>query len=114
SEGMFAKFAYTYSVKWHEKVQDPLKGVVKLDITQRQGPGFGVRQDFYINGLGVTTIRAFYQQDWPEEIATGFFGRKRANGNANFDFTLDQEQNNSRSLTGAMDIEPTNHVIPSL
>jgi hypothetical protein len=113
-QGFFAKFAYTYWTRWADNVAQPLKGVVKLDLVQKLGPGLGVRQDFLIPGMGVTTLTAFYQQDWPEAVATSVFGRKSANAGKNFKFTLDQELNFSREMTGTLKVNRTNIFVPSI
>jgi hypothetical protein len=113
AEGFFAKFAYTYSSRWAENVQQPLKGVIKLDTMQNRGAGTGIRQDFYIAALGVTTIRAYYQQDWPGSIATGLFGRKSANAGKDFEFELLQELNLSRTVNGSLSIARKNEFVPS-
>jgi len=114
-QGFFAKFAYTYWTRWAENVAQPLKGVVKLDLVQKLGPGLGVRQDILVPGMGVTTLTAFYQQDWPEAVATSVFGRKSANAGKNFKFTLDQELNFSREMTGSfLKINRTNIFVPNI
>jgi hypothetical protein len=112
-DGLFAKFAYTYSTRWVENVQTPLLGVVKLDTMQNRGASFGLRQDFYTSAFGVTTIKTRYQQDWPEAVATGLFGRKAANAGKEFEFTLDQELNLSRYLNGSLKINRVNKFNPS-
>lgn len=112
-DGMFAKFAYTYSTRWVDNVQTPLLGVVKLDTYQNRGAGLGIRQDFYTSTFGVTTIKTYFQQDWPEALATGLFGRKAANAGKEFEFLLDQELNLSRYLNGNLKINRTNRFNPS-
>lgn len=113
AEGFFAKFAYTYSTRYVDNVQQPLKGVIKLDMMTKRGAGVGIRQDFYTSVFGVTTVKAYYQQDWPQSIANGLFGRKLANAGKDVEFNLDQELNLSRYLTGAISVDRTNRFIPS-
>ncbi len=112
-DGLFAKFAYTYSTRYVDNVQSPLLGVVKLDTFQNRGAGFGIRQDFYTSAFGVTTVRSYYQQDWPEAMATGLFGRKAANAGKEFEFVLDQELNLSRNLSGSLKVNRVNRFNPS-
>lgn len=113
AEGFFAKFAYTYSTRYVDNVQQALKGVIKLDMMTKRGAGVGIRQDFYTSIFGVTTVKAYYQQDWPQSIANGLFGRKLANAGKDVEFNLDQELNLSRNLNGAISIDRTNRFIPS-
>lgn len=112
-DGAFAKFAYTYSSRYVDGVQQPLKGVIKLDITQKRGGGFGVRQDFYMPALGVTTLRGYYQQDWPWSTAKLADG-SRAKPEQDFEFELSQELNFSRYLTGSFELQRKNRVVPSV
>jgi len=105
ADGYFAKFAYTYSTRYVDGVNSPLLGVVKLDITEKQGPGFGIRQDFYTGALGITTIRAYYQREWPWEVASG------SEPQENLDFYLYQELNFSRALSGKIEVDRTNKAI---
>lgn len=128
TQGWFAKFAYTYSVRYAQNVKRALLGVAKLELSEKQGPGLGIRQDFLIPSLGVTTVVGFYQQGWPDtplkhlyfhpfgrDPDVGFLSDEHFNsGNTkkpNFSFNLKQELNLSRSLTGNLSVERTDTVV---
>ena len=113
TEGAFAKFAYTYSTRYVEDVQRALLGVVKLDVTQKRGAGLGLRQDFFIPGMGVTTLRGFYQQGYPWDRTKAADGT-RGKPSTDFQFGLDQELNLSRYLTGSLSVDRTNRLTPSI
>jgi lipopolysaccharide export system protein LptA len=113
NEGWYAKFAYTYSARWVEGIRKPLRGVVKMELKQKRGAGLGIRQDYYIPHLGVGTIRAYYQEDWPEAIAIDLFGRSAADAGEEFDLEYGQDLNFSRELTGTIDFKRVNSFIPS-
>ena len=112
SEGYFAKFAYTYSVRYAENVRNRLLGVMKLDLTQKKGPGVGLRQDFYIPSLGVTTITGYYQREWEWARDTLEDGTL-ADPEVNLEAELTQELNFSRELTGNLSVNRTDRYIPS-
>jgi hypothetical protein len=111
-EGWFAKFAYTYSVRYAENVSSRLLGVAKIDLTQRKGPGLGLRQDFLIPSLGVTTISGYYQRQWEWETNTLSDG-SRADPEENLEASLNQELNLSRQLTGRLSITRRDRYLPS-
>jgi hypothetical protein len=111
-EGWFAKFAYTYSVRYAENV-NRLLGVAKVDLTQKKGPGLGLRQDFYIPGMGVTTLRGYYQREWDWEVPTHTDGTKAA-PEVNLAAELIQELNLSREVTGSLTIKRNDQYIPSV
>jgi hypothetical protein len=111
--GWYAKFAYTYYTHYVEKANAELLGVVKGEFVENAGPGLGLRQDFYIPALGVTTIRGFYQQDWPKVVADNFLGRNLLNAQKNFEFELKQELNLSHSLHGNLSSNRVNRFTPS-
>lgn len=112
TEGFFAKFAYTYSTRYVDQVDNPLIGAVKLDLTQKLGPLFGIRQDFYIPSLGVTTIKSEYGRDWPQAIAHDILGRKESSNAKNYLVDFRQELNLSRYLTGSLHSTRENRVNP--
>ncbi len=111
TDGWFAKYAYTYSTRYAENVNGPLLGVAKLDLSQKQGPGIGVRQDFYTPSLGVTTMRAYYQRQWEwlRQEKDGVVAKPTEN----FDFELNQELNLSKELTGSLTIDRSNQATSS-
>lgn len=127
TQGWFAKFAYTYSVRYAENVKRALLGVAKLELSEKQGPGLGIRQDFLIPSLGVATVVGFYQQGWPDNplqrvffhpLGGGTFAGFLSgddfhprNNKPNFRFNLKQELNLSRSLNGSLSIERTDDVV---
>ncbi|MDQ3023155.1 MAG: hypothetical protein M3R04_02025 [bacterium] len=102
-DGFFANFAYTYYQRWvdPEKVSGggPLLGVAKLDLSQNRGPGVGIRQDLYNPNLGITTLRAYYQQDWEGERINE---TTRAAPERNLDLEFSQELNISKALQGLL------------
>lgn len=112
SEGMFAKFAYTYSVKYAENVTKALLGVAKLDITQKKGPNIGLRQDFLIPTMGVGTVRAEYQEEWPWSVQTLSNGAK-ASPEQNTHFEYSQELHLSPELDGNFAITRNNTFVPA-
>ncbi len=88
TEGFFSKFAYTYDTRYLESVAPALLGVLKLDLTEKQGTGFGIRQDFF-TPLGVTNTRFFYQRQnrGALNVETG----ERAKPDQNYELALQQE-----------------------
>ena len=104
-EGAFAKFAYTYDQRFIESVTPALLGVMLLDLTQKQGTGFGLRQDF-LTPLGVTTLRGKYQRQYqgPLDPTTG----ERGKPDRNYQLGLLQELNFGRNLTGNFSVKREN------
>jgi hypothetical protein len=115
AEGAFSKFAYTYSSRYTEKTNKPLRGVFKMDVMQRRGVGVGLRQDFYTSALGVTTISTYFKEEWPQFVAVDLFGRAEARSDSGneFSFTLDQELNLSRDLRGSLKVDRQKSFVPS-
>jgi hypothetical protein len=86
--------------------------VAKVDLTEKKGPGLGLRQDFLIPSMGVGTVRAFYQEEWPWEVVTFDDGTK-ADPQQNTNFEYSQELNLSRALTGDLSITRDNTFVPA-
>jgi hypothetical protein len=106
-EGFFAKFAYTYADEYDDELGATLLGVALLVLTQKQGPGFGLRQDF-ASPLGVTTLRGFYQRQYQGQLddVTGVRGEPQSN----YEFELLQELDVASDLTGSAQVRRTNSV----
>gem|GEM_PF-2131419 len=105
TEGFFAKYAYTYDQNWAEALEVLLLGMTILDITEKKGTGFGLRQDF-ATPLGVTTMRGKYQQAYrgPINEAT----QERGKPDTNYALALSQELNFGRNLQGTFSIDRDN------
>ncbi len=107
SEGYFAKFAYTYM---NEDVQDAgavLLGAVLFAISEKQGPGFGLRHD--LSGpLGITTFRGFYQRQFEgdKDTRTG----NTLDPASNYNFEVLQELKFSPDLKGDMSFKRNNTI----
>lgn len=112
-EGWFAKFAYLYWYDWVEDLSKPLKGVAILNIMTKRGVGGGFRQDWYLRALGAGTLRAYYQEDWPERVADEIIGRNTGSAGEDFSVEFGQDLNISRSLNGDIDLKRVNRYIPS-
>ena len=74
--------------------------------------GMANRGDFYIPSLGVTTIKAEYGEDWPQDIAHNLLGRKQSTEATNYLVDFRQELNLSRYLTGSLTSTRTNKYNP--
>jgi hypothetical protein len=113
-DGIFAKFAYTY---WQHladssKVNGPLLGVAILDLSQKKGPGIGIRQDLYNPNLGVTLLRGYYQEEWDwrrETLADG----TRAEPQRNLLLDFAQELNLSKAIQGGAEVHRNDTIRPS-
>jgi len=106
-EGYFAKFAYTYMNEYDDELGATLLGVALLVLTQKQGPGVGLRQDF-ASPLGVTTLRGFYQRQYQGQLdeLTGVRGEPQSN----YEYELRQELRVADDLTGNAQIKRTDSV----
>jgi len=115
-DGLYAKFAYTYFQRHvdPDKVQNggPLLGVAKLDLSQKRGPGYGIRQDLYNPNLGITTITAYYQQEWGWRRPKLDDGT-RAAPERNLAFSFNQELNLSKALQGKAVVNRSDIITPS-
>jgi len=105
TEGFFGKFAYTYDTRYLSEVSPALLGVLKLDLTQKQGPGIGIRQDFH-SPLGVTTLKTYYQRQarGEKDPASGEIRKP----SRNYQLGLDQELNFSKNFTGTLSVDRQN------
>jgi hypothetical protein len=102
TEGYFAKFAYTYRTQFVQDVPSALLGVALLNITQRKGEQYGLRQDFKVPKLGVMTLRGQYgQEPRPSGATTG-------KGPRDYNVEVNQELNISKSLTGNLYVNRVN------
>jgi hypothetical protein len=117
-DGFFAKFAYTYYQHYADpaKLNGPLLGVAKLDLSQKRGPGGGIRQDFYNPNLGVTHITAYYQEDWEGKAVKDSSGHptgERLAPERNLQFEFSQELNLSKALQGNAKVTRNDVITPS-
>jgi len=105
SEGYYAKFAYTYMNEYSEAIGAVLLGVALLELTQKQGPGTGIRHDFS-TPLGVTTVRGFYQRqtEGEKDEQTGVVYEPQTN----YKYELLQELKITDKLTGDLSINRVN------
>jgi len=105
SEGYYAKFAYTYMNEYSEAVGAILLGVALLELTQKQGPGTGIRHDF-ATPLGVTTLRGFYQRqvEGEKDENTGVVYEPQTN----YRYELLQELKLTDRITGDLSINRVN------
>jgi hypothetical protein len=108
TEGYFAKFAYTYANTYKPEIDATLLGTVLLAMTQKQGPGFGLRQDF-ASALGITTMRGFYQRqlEGDKDTRTG----EKLPPTSNYNFELLQDLNFSPEFKGDFSIKRNNDVL---
>ncbi len=106
NEGYFAKFAYTYMNDAVEDAGAVLLGAVLLVISEKQGPGFGLRHD--LNGpLGITTMRGFYQRQFEgDKDSTGV----KADPASNYNYEVLQELNFSPDIKGDMSFKRNNTI----
>lgn len=103
TEGYFAKFAYTYRTQFVDDLPTALLGVALLNLTQKKGQQYGLRQDFKIPKLGVLTVRGLYGQEPKPKDSTA------AKGARNYEVELSQELNPSRSITGNLYVKRVNN-----
>ncbi|MBN2082082.1 hypothetical protein JW859_07725 [bacterium] len=107
SDGLFAKFAYTYSSRWVEGVNDPIEGGIKTEFMTERGAGVGVKQEYFIPSLGVGLIDVYYKDDWPAPIRDSIvFRQTPINRNsdytgADYSYAVNQDLKLSRAITGS-------------
>jgi hypothetical protein len=119
-DGVFAKFAYTYwqryagndPVTGQPKLSGPLLGVAVLNLSQKKGPGIGIRQDLYNPSLGVTLLRGYYQEEWDWRRETLADGTK-AEPERNLVLDFSQELNLSKALKGGIEVRRNDTIRPS-
>lgn len=104
-EGYYAKFAYTYMNEYSEVIGAILLGVALLELTQKQGPGTGIRHDF-ATPLGLTTVRGFYQRqvEGEKDEKTGVVYEPQIN----YEYELLQELKLTDNITGNLSTNRVN------
>jgi len=114
AEGYFAHFGYTYSTRWVDEVNRPLLGAMIMKVMTEKGAGFGIKQDYFIPSLGVGTLKAYYKEDWPDEIARDLIGRAAGGDSGDeFNYQFGQDLNFSRSLSGDLGFQRLKEFTPN-
>lgn len=110
-EGYFAHFGYTYSTRWVDEVSKPLLGAMIMRIMTKKGAGVGIKQDYYIPSLGVGTVKAYYKDDWPDEVARDLIDRADGgDSGSEFNYQFGQDLNFSRALSGTLELSRINNL----